>query len=87
MASSSKFNNNDTEDVNIVVQTSPRNTVLSPVRNTDLQVLPETDSRDGQDLSWASEDDRLVVLTKKQSGKQPQSVQGKTADTDMSTTS
>ncbi|PNX58521.1 hypothetical protein L195_g059233, partial [Trifolium pratense] len=87
MASSSQFNNNDTEDVNIAVQTSPRNTVLSPVRTTHLQVLPETDSRDGQDLSWAFEDGDLIVLTEKQSGKQPQSVQGKTADTDMSTAS
>ncbi|PNX69561.1 hypothetical protein L195_g056784, partial [Trifolium pratense] len=87
MASSSQFNNNDIEDVNTAVQTSPRNTVLSPVRITDLQALPETDSRDGQDLSWASEDGDLVVLTEKQLGKQPQSAQGKTADTDLSTAS
>ncbi|PNX98760.1 hypothetical protein L195_g022017 [Trifolium pratense] len=71
MANSSQFNNNDTEDVNVVVQTSPQNTVLSPARNTDLQILPEIDSRDGHDISWASEDGDLVVLTEKQSGKHP----------------
>ncbi|MCI74520.1 hypothetical protein A2U01_0095784, partial [Trifolium medium] len=38
MASSSQHHNNDGEDVNNTVHTSPRRTVLSPVRNTDLQV-------------------------------------------------
>ncbi|MCI83530.1 hypothetical protein A2U01_0104806, partial [Trifolium medium] len=63
MASSSQHHNNDGEDVNTTVHTSPRRTILSHVRNTDLQVLPETESRDGQDVSWASEDGDLVVLT------------------------
>ncbi|PNX74487.1 hypothetical protein L195_g030408, partial [Trifolium pratense] len=50
-------------------------------------VLPGTDFRDGHNLSWASEDGDLVVLTEKQSRKHPQSVQGKPADTDLSASS
>ncbi|MCI62068.1 hypothetical protein A2U01_0083325, partial [Trifolium medium] len=69
MAISSQHHNNDGVDVNTTVHTSPRRAALSPVCNTDLQLLPETDSRDGQDVSWASEDGDLVVLTEKQSGK------------------
>ncbi|MCI97936.1 hypothetical protein A2U01_0119237, partial [Trifolium medium] len=66
--SSSHFNN-DIEDTNAALQASPRNTVSAPVLITDLQALLETDPRDGQDLSWTSEDGDLVVLTEKQAGK------------------
>ncbi|CAJ2675664.1 unnamed protein product [Trifolium pratense] len=81
MASSSHFNN-DVEDA--APPSSPR---LSPALITDLQALPESDPRDGQATSWTSEDDDLVVLTEKQTGKRPQSEQGKSADTDLSAAS
>ncbi|CAJ2668337.1 unnamed protein product [Trifolium pratense] len=81
MASSSHFNN-DVEDA--APPSSPR---LSPVLITDLQALPESDPRDGQETSWTSEDGDLVVLTEKQAGKRPQSEQGKSAETDLSTAS
>ncbi|CAJ2644644.1 unnamed protein product [Trifolium pratense] len=54
--------------------------------NTDA-ALPESDPRDGQETSWTSEDGDLVVLTEKQAGKRPQSEQGKSAETDLSTAS
>ncbi|CAJ2662240.1 unnamed protein product [Trifolium pratense] len=81
MASSSHFNN-DVEDA--APPSSPR---LSPALITDLQALPESDPRDGQETSWTSEDGDLVVLTEKQAGKRPQSEQGKSAETDLSTAS
>ncbi|CAJ2645848.1 unnamed protein product [Trifolium pratense] len=81
MASSSHFNN-DVEDA--APPSSPR---LSPALITDLQALPESDPRDGQETSWTSEDGDLVVLTEKQAGKRPQSEQGKSAKTDLSTAS
>ncbi|CAJ2636800.1 unnamed protein product [Trifolium pratense] len=81
MASSSHFNN-DVEDA--APPPSPR---LSPALITDLQALPESDSRDGQETSWTSEDGDLVVLTKKQAGKRPQPEQGKSAETDLSAAS
>ncbi|CAJ2647628.1 unnamed protein product [Trifolium pratense] len=81
MASSSHFNN-DVEDA--APPSSPR---LSPVLITDLQALPESDPRDGQETSWTSEDGDLVVLTEKQAGKPPQSEQGKSAETDLSAAS
>ncbi|CAJ2674993.1 unnamed protein product [Trifolium pratense] len=81
MASSSHFNN-DVEDA--APPSSPR---LSPALITDLQALPESDPRDGQETSWTSEDGDLVVLTEKQAGKRPQSEQGKSAETDLSAAS
>ncbi|CAJ2669315.1 unnamed protein product [Trifolium pratense] len=81
MASSSHFNN-DVEDT--APPPSPR---LSPALITDLQALPESDPRDGQETSWTSEDGDLVVLTEKQTGKRPQSEQGKSAETDLSAAS
>ncbi|CAJ2655614.1 unnamed protein product [Trifolium pratense] len=57
MASSSHFNN-DVEDA--APPSSPR---LSPVLITDLQALPESDPRDGQETSWTSEDGDLVQTT------------------------
>ncbi|CAJ2646545.1 unnamed protein product [Trifolium pratense] len=81
MASSSHFNN-DVEDA--APPPSPR---LSPALITDLQALPESDPRDGQETSWTSEDGDLVVLTEKQAGKRPQSEQGKSAETDLSAAS
>ncbi|CAJ2673122.1 unnamed protein product [Trifolium pratense] len=81
MASSSHFNN-DVEDA--APPPSPRQ---SPALITDLQALPESDPRDGQETSWTSEDGDLVVLTEKQAGKRPQSEQGKSAETDLSTAS
>ncbi|CAJ2665934.1 unnamed protein product [Trifolium pratense] len=81
MASSSHFNN-DVEDA--APPSSPR---PSPALITDLQALPESDPRDGQETSWTSEDGDLVVLTEKQAGKRPQSEQGKSAETDLSAAS
>ncbi|CAJ2652108.1 unnamed protein product [Trifolium pratense] len=81
MASSSHFNN-DVEDA--APPSPPR---LSPALITDLQALPESDPRDGQETSWTSEDGDLVVLTEKQAGKRPQSEQGKSAETDLSAAS
>ncbi|CAJ2645078.1 unnamed protein product [Trifolium pratense] len=81
MASSSHFNN-DVEDA--APPSSPR---LSPALITDLQALPQSDPRDGQETSWTSEDGDLVVLTEKQTGKRPQSEQGKSAETDLSAAS
>ncbi|CAJ2643857.1 unnamed protein product [Trifolium pratense] len=81
MASSSHFNN-DIEDA--APPASPR---LSPALIPDHQALPESDPRDGQEISWTSEDGDLVVLTEKQAGKRPQSEQGKSAETDLSAAS
>ncbi|CAJ2629814.1 unnamed protein product [Trifolium pratense] len=81
MASSSHFNN-DIEDA--APPASPR---LSPALIPDHQALPESDPRDGQEVSWTSEDGDLVVLTEKQAGKRPQSEQGKSAETDLSAAS
>ncbi|CAJ2676946.1 unnamed protein product [Trifolium pratense] len=81
MASASHFSN-DVEDA--APPSSPR---LPPVLITDLQALPESDPRDGQETSWTSEDGDLVVLTEKQAGKRPQSEQGRSAETDLSTAS
>ncbi|CAJ2647353.1 unnamed protein product [Trifolium pratense] len=81
MACSSHFNN-DIEDA--APPASPR---LSPALIPDHQALPESDPRDGQEISWTSEDGDLVVLTEKQAGKRPQSEQGKSAETDLSAAS
>ncbi|CAJ2644754.1 unnamed protein product [Trifolium pratense] len=81
MSSASHFSN-DVEDA--APPSSPR---LPPVLITDLQALPESDPRDGQETSWTSEDGDLVVLTEKQAGKRPQSEQGRSAETDLSTAS
>ncbi|CAJ2674684.1 unnamed protein product [Trifolium pratense] len=81
MASSTHFNN-DIEDAAPPV--SPR---LSPALVPDHQALPESDPRDGQEVSWTSEDGDLGVLTEKQAGKRPQSEQGKSAETDLSAAS
>ncbi|PNX66321.1 hypothetical protein L195_g063006, partial [Trifolium pratense] len=78
MASSSQQFNNTTGDANISdVPPSPSrepDTILSPARDNNTTIGPESDPHDGREtsVSLSSDEEDVEVLTERRMGKRPQ---------------